>query len=379
MISLRTETVSHHPRVSIGVPVYNGEKYLAAALDSILAQTFTDFEVIVSDNASTDRTEQICREYAARDNRIRYVRQPKNRGMTWNFSHTVDLARGEYFRWHAHDDSCAPTLLDRCVEALDANPEAVLAYPRVQMIDDRGEPLPDDLSTWRPPQQTEQNGMIDDRDPRDLDSPAAWRRYYGVLMKTIWCLEPYGLMRTAVMHTTGKLRKLSRRGKGIHRRNGAARAVDRSAGNAAARAAARRSVLDGRHGQRSAKLCDAWRSRQAASRFKLRLPIPRHVRSTWGFLLLIPAAPISFVQRIRCLGVLTRYVLQVSKWKRIVVNTLRGTRHDRRLQARAPTQTASRCQRFARMPINCRIHRWSITNQPPATRPPQIPLDASQQ
>ena len=324
MISLRTASANRIPRVSIGVPVYNGEKYLAAALDSILAQTFTDFEVIVSDNASTDRTEQICREYAARDSRIRYVRQPQNRGMTWNFSHTVDLARGEYFRWHAHDDSCAPTLLDRCVEALDANPEAVLAYPRVQMIDDCGEPLPDDLSTWRPPQQTEQNGVINDRDPRGLDSPQAWRRYYGVLMKTIWCLEPYGLMRTAVMHTTGKLRsyraaekvfiaEMALRGRLIevpemllHIR----RHDDQY------------TMVDTADGQQSFVTPGAPSKRP---RFKLRIPVPRHVRSTWGFLLLIPAAPISFAQRFRCLGVLTRYVLQVSKWKRIVVNTLRGT------------------------------------------------------
>ena len=184
-----------------------------------------------------------------------------------------------------------PTLLDRCVEALDANPEAVLAYPRVQMIDNRGEPLPDDLSTWRPPQQTEQNGVIDDRDPRGLDSPQPWRRYYGVLMKTIWCLEPYGVMRTAVMHTTGKLRsyraaekvfiaEMALRGQLIevpemllHVR----------------RHDEQYSMVDTADGQQSFVTPGAAAKRP---RFKLRLPVPRHVRSTWGFLLLIPAAPI---------------------------------------------------------------------------------------
>lgn len=324
MISLRNNSSSHVPRVSIGVPVYNGEKYLAAALDSILAQSFADFEVIISDNASTDRTELICREYASRDGRIRYVRQPQNRGMTWNFSHAVDLARGEYFRWHAHDDSCAPTLLERCVEALDRNPDAVLAYPRVLMIDCHGDPLPDDLSTWRPPQSADGTPTIDERDPRGLNSPQAWRRYYGVLMKTIWCLEPYGVMRTAVMHTTGKLRsyraaekvfiaEMALRGQLIevpemllHVR----RHDDQY------------SLVDTADGQQSFVTPGADAKRP---RFKLRLPVPRHVRSTWGFLLLIPSAPISFIQRLRCLGVLARYVLQVSKWKRIVVNTLRGT------------------------------------------------------
>ncbi len=195
-----------NPRVSIGIPVYNGEKYLAAALDSLLAQTYADFEVAISDNASTDRTEKICREYAARDSRIRYERQPKNLGMTWNFSHVVEMARGEYFRWHAHDDTCAPTLLEKCVEALDRHPEAVLAYPRVLMIDWQGEPLPEDPSTWRPPLSSDASSPTDDRDPRGLDSPQASRRFYGVLMKTVWCLEPYGLMRTDAVHTTGKLR-----------------------------------------------------------------------------------------------------------------------------------------------------------------------------
>jgi hypothetical protein len=344
MISSTPTCSNHVPRVSIGVPVYNGEKYLASALDSILAQSFTDFEVIISDNASTDRTEQICREYAARDNRIRYVRQPQNRGMTWNFSHTVELARGEYFRWHAHDDSCASTLLQRCVEALDRNPDAVLAYPRVEMIDCNGEPLPDDPSTWRPPQSADGTRTIDERDPRGLDSPQASRRYYGVLMKTIWCLEPYGVMRTAVMHTTGKLRsyraaekvfiaEMALRGqlievpeKLLHVR----RHDDQY------------SLVDTASGQQSFVTPGAAAKRP---RFKLRLPVPRHVRSTWGFFLLIPSAPISFVQRMRCLGVLARYVLQVSKWKRIVVNTLRDTGmtdgYKHVLQTKRPVQSSA--------------------------------------
>ena len=93
--------------------------------------------------------------------------------MTWNFSHTVELARGEYFRWHAHDDSVA-TLLERCVEALESNPEAVLAYPRVQMIDDRGQPLPDDLSTWRPPLAADGSVASDDRAKSESSAAARY-------------------------------------------------------------------------------------------------------------------------------------------------------------------------------------------------------------
>ncbi len=92
------------PKVSIGMPVYNGEPFIREALDSLLAQTFTDFDLIISDNASTDGTEAICQEYAAKDKRIRYIRQTENRGATANFQFVLDEAVGEYFMWAAADD-----------------------------------------------------------------------------------------------------------------------------------------------------------------------------------------------------------------------------------------------------------------------------------
>ena len=97
------------PRVSLGFPVYNGERYLAAALDSLLGQTFRDLEVVICDNASTDRTAELCAAYAARDARVRYHRNPTNLGAAPNFNRTFELSRGEYFKWAAHDDVCAPT------------------------------------------------------------------------------------------------------------------------------------------------------------------------------------------------------------------------------------------------------------------------------
>lgn len=91
-------------KVSIGMPVYNGEEFIREALDSLLAQTFTDFELIISDNASTDRTEAICRDYAGKDSRIRYIRQSENMGASDNFQFVLDKAVGEYFMWAAYDD-----------------------------------------------------------------------------------------------------------------------------------------------------------------------------------------------------------------------------------------------------------------------------------
>jgi len=131
-------TDGHIPRVSIGLAVYNGERYLEEALKAFLGQTFTDFELVISDNASTDRTEEICRSYAARDGRIRYYRSERNMGVAYNYNRTVELARAEYFRWATYDDLVAPTVLERCVEVLDSQPDVVLAYPQTVNIDDDG-------------------------------------------------------------------------------------------------------------------------------------------------------------------------------------------------------------------------------------------------
>lgn len=124
-----------NPRVSIGLPVYNGEKYLREALESILSQTYTDFELIISDNASTDRTQQICLSYAAKDNRIRYIRNKRNVGASNNFNHVVALSRGEYFRWAAHDDVIAPEFLEKCVDVLDSDPSVVVCCSKTRFID----------------------------------------------------------------------------------------------------------------------------------------------------------------------------------------------------------------------------------------------------
>jgi glycosyltransferase involved in cell wall biosynthesis len=128
------------PKVSIGMPVYNSERYLEETLDSILAQTFADFELIISDNGSTDRTDEICRRYAEADSRIRYDRNPKNMGASYNYNKVFRLARGVYFKHAAYDDLLAPTYLERLVEVLDREPAVVLAYPRCQIIDDAGQP-----------------------------------------------------------------------------------------------------------------------------------------------------------------------------------------------------------------------------------------------
>lgn len=129
------------PKVSIGLPVYNGEDYLADALKSILRQSFTDFELIICDNASSDRTVNICKTYAARDRRIIVLTSDTNRGAAWNYNRAFYQARGEYFKWAAHDDVLAPHFLAKCVESLSTEPGAVLAYPKTTIIDSNGRPI----------------------------------------------------------------------------------------------------------------------------------------------------------------------------------------------------------------------------------------------
>jgi len=124
------------PLVSIGVPVYNGESYLRIALESLLKQTMPDFEVIISDNASTDATASICHEYLRRDPRFRYERQPQNLGAAANYNRTFELARGRYFKWLAHDDWCEPECLAKCVEAFEnADDSCVLVYSDTFVVD----------------------------------------------------------------------------------------------------------------------------------------------------------------------------------------------------------------------------------------------------
>jgi glycosyltransferase involved in cell wall biosynthesis len=129
------------PLITIGVPVFNGEEYLREAIDSILAQSFTDFELIISDNASTDTTPAICREYATRDNRVRYIRNAVNIGGPANFNALVQAARGTYFKWVAHDDKLMPTFLEECVERFDDHEECVLVYSLARCIDADGNVL----------------------------------------------------------------------------------------------------------------------------------------------------------------------------------------------------------------------------------------------
>ena len=144
--------MSNCPRVTIGLPVYQGERFLGEAIDSVLAQSFSDFELLISDNASSDRSVEIAEAACARDERVRLIRQKENLGAAPNYNLLVEQARGEFFKWTAHDDLIAPTFLQRCVEALElAGRRAVLAFPRQRNIDAAGQLLQEQIPDcpWR--------------------------------------------------------------------------------------------------------------------------------------------------------------------------------------------------------------------------------------
>jgi glycosyltransferase involved in cell wall biosynthesis len=126
------------PRLSIGLPVYNGENHLTESIEALLGQSYEDFELIISDNASTDSTADICRTYGRQDSRIRYIRQPRDIGRVPNHNFLIEQARGELFKWAACDDLYARDLIKRCVDALDEYPQVVLAHSWEAIIDDAG-------------------------------------------------------------------------------------------------------------------------------------------------------------------------------------------------------------------------------------------------
>ena len=173
------------PKVSIGTPVFNGERYLREALEAIARQTFTDFEVIICDNASTDGTEAIAREFVQRDSRFHYHRNQENIGAARNFNRTFELARGAYFKWAAADDLISPDYLAKTVSVLDAAPAAALCYTKVRVIDDAGKVGGEHLVAL---QHTAD------------DSPS--RRFGEFIRRSPTCFQVFGLFRADVLAQT---------------------------------------------------------------------------------------------------------------------------------------------------------------------------------
>lgn len=196
-MALRSEI----PKVSVGLPIYNSSRFLAPTIESILDQSFTDFELLIQDNASTDQTEEMCRSYAAKDPRIDYVRNAENVGAATNFNLVFPRARGKYFKWAADDDLCAPNLLEFCVKALDADPSIVLAAGQTLLINDDGSPV----------EFSEDHGCYVDRHgnpvgqidpPHRAEGLNPAKRYWDILVRTMRTFEIFGLIRSDALRKT---------------------------------------------------------------------------------------------------------------------------------------------------------------------------------
>ena len=126
--------ITSMPMVSIGMPVFNGEKYIRQALDSLITQTHTNLEIIISDNASTDATEFICNEYAAKDDRVKLHRSERNNGANWNFNRVFELSSGTYFMWAAHDDCWDHRYIEVCLKAFNRTEGIVLSGTACRIV-----------------------------------------------------------------------------------------------------------------------------------------------------------------------------------------------------------------------------------------------------
>jgi glycosyltransferase involved in cell wall biosynthesis len=177
------------PKVSIGMPVYNGDRYLGSAIESLLSQTFTDFSLVVVDNASTDGTEAIGRELAKRDKRVRYHRNPENIGGGPNFNRAFDMANdAPYFKWAAHDDLHGPDFLAECVAVLDRRSDVVLCHCETEHIDENG-------------------AVFEFHDP---ELPAAGderpsARFRNLVMSRNFCIDMFGVIRRAALAKTPRI------------------------------------------------------------------------------------------------------------------------------------------------------------------------------
>jgi glycosyltransferase involved in cell wall biosynthesis len=184
MTSICEEHLTSRPLVSIGLPVFNGANYLKQAAAGILEQTYRNIELIISDNASTDETSAICRDLAARDSRVRVYRNETNIGAAGNYNQTFRLAKGEYFKWAAHDDVLAPTFVERAVQILESDASVVLCNSRTGRINE--------------------NDTVTGAYPSDAlwDDPSASRRFESLVFTRHACVIVFGLIRHAALTGT---------------------------------------------------------------------------------------------------------------------------------------------------------------------------------
>lgn len=190
---VRSHRMRHRPRLTIGLPVHNGDDYLSEAIESVLGQTFADLELLIADNASTDATGEICRRYAAADDRVRLLPSVTNRGSAWNWNRCVAEATAPMFQWLCHDDAVEPEHATRLVAALDAaGDDVVCAYPHTLLMDEEGTVA----------------GRYDDR--LDLTAATPHERLESIMTSLELVNALFGVYRTDVLASTRLMQGFAR-------------------------------------------------------------------------------------------------------------------------------------------------------------------------
>lgn len=325
------DSLKTRPRLSIGLPVYNGARFLPAALDSLLSQTFGDFELIISDNASTDATPDIAQEYAQRDRRIEFIRHERNQGAAWNFNFVAERACSEYFKWAAADDVCAPTFLQRCVEVLDRDPSVVCCHARTRKIDEHGEVIAglDDPTDGGLPTRWFTEDRIRAHRP-DASSPCASRRFADVLLFSGWGVRSYGVMRASRLRQTALIRPYY----GSEKVMMAELALQGRFHDLP------ETLFFQRVHDQAASHPNASASRQTFIGAAAPRQLPRW-RQTADYLRVISQSPLSFAERLRCRAWVVRYWLQCRKWPGLLRSVLMPRRGPAALPVSLPAPASS--------------------------------------
>ena len=176
--------MTESPVVTIGLPVYNSERYLKQSLDSLLGQTLSDFVLVISDNASTDGTRLICEQYAAADSRVKCFRNETNIGNPRNFNRVFELTTTPYLKWSTADDCWGPTFLERALEVMERDPKVALCYPKTFLVDAEGQ----NRTAY------EDNLHLDQEDPAD--------RFLGLLGRIKLAHQHLGVIRMSCLRRT---------------------------------------------------------------------------------------------------------------------------------------------------------------------------------
>ncbi|MCE9544628.1 MAG: glycosyltransferase [Planctomycetia bacterium] len=302
------------PRVSIGLPVYNGERFLAEAIESMLAQTYTDFELIISDNGSTDGTPAICRGFVERDGRVSYHRSDVNRGSAWNWNRVVELSRGTYFKWLAHDDVYAPTYLEQCVAVLDSDPGVAWCHSRTALIDDRGDPIPEATGPEREADRLRELNQA--KTAVTLAEAAQPHRRFGAALERSLLSDILATTRREALVQTGlhppyyggdkvMIASLSLQGR-YHE-------IPESL------------IYMRRHASQGQWLPSRRRHHEFITGRKAGWFVwPRQVRCTAAYFNLARTAPVSWGEKLRCFKEVLGFVFQGKKWKRLIVDAVRS-------------------------------------------------------